>query len=197
MPEGETYVFPASAFAGRSPTLAIAHEGNGKPVASASGTAWAELKQPHQQGATLTRTIRAIQQAAPGRWSAGDIAEVQVRFETGGNSGWIVLSDPIPTGATLLGSGLKGQSVVPAGGDKGGRGWRHGDGSWEPMPVYVERSFTHMRAYYEYLWGDSMRFTYQMRINNAGTFKLPPTQLEAMYDPGIFAYQPNAPMEVK
>lgn len=196
-PEGETYVFPASAYATRSPALALSHNGNGKPVATASGTAWAELNQPHQQQAKVARTIRAIQQATPGRWTAGDIAEVELHFEVAGNSGWFVLSDPIPTGATLLGSGLKGQAVVPAGGDKGGRGWRHRDGTWEAMPMYVERTFTHMRAYYEYLWHDKLRFTYQMRINNAGTFKLPPTQLEAMYDPGIFAYQPNVPLEVK
>jgi alpha-2-macroglobulin len=192
LPQGETYVFPLDA----ANPVSLSHRGTGKPSAQVVGTAWSELKQAHEEGATVSRTLRALKQAVPGRWSAGDIVEVKLKFKVPDGSGWLVLSDPIPTGATLLGSGLKGQAPVSAGEGKG-RGWRSEDGSWEAWPTYVERSFTHVRAYYEYLWWGNLTLTYQMRINNAGQFRLPPTQLEAMYDPSVFAYQPNAPMEVK
>ena len=34
-------------------------------------------------------------------------------------------------------------------------------------------------------------------VLNAGTFKLPPTQVEAMYDPNTYAYSVNEVMVVK
>jgi uncharacterized protein YfaS (alpha-2-macroglobulin family) len=107
-----------------------------------------------------------------------------------------VLSDPVPTGATILSSGLKGQETVE---DRPGRrGWRNDDGSWEPWAAYVERTFHTVRVYYEYLWGDGdMTYTYQVRMNNTGTFRLPPTQLETMYQPDVYAREPNGLLEVK
>ena len=54
-----------------------------------------------------------------------------------------------------------------------------------------------IRGYYEYLWAENNTLTYQVRLNNVGTFKLPPTQVEAMYDPDYFAYTVNEAVEVK
>jgi uncharacterized protein YfaS (alpha-2-macroglobulin family) len=36
-----------------------------------------------------------------------------------------------------------------------------------------------------------------MRLNNVGTFGLPPTRVEALYAPSAFGALPNAPMVVK
>jgi alpha-2-macroglobulin len=196
LPQGESYVFAASVLgASHSGAVAFLHQGTGKPVAVAAGTAWGELKAAQQSDAELTRMVKPIRQQVPGQITAGDVVEVKVRFQVKADAGWVVVSDPIPTGSTLLGSGLGGQSQITTG--EGRRGWRGDDGSWEAWPAYVERTFTHVRAYYEYLWRGPMTLTYQLRINNAGSFRMPPTQLEAMYDPTVFAYRPNGTLEVK
>jgi uncharacterized protein YfaS (alpha-2-macroglobulin family) len=36
-----------------------------------------------------------------------------------------------------------------------------------------------------------------VRLNNPGLFNLPPTRVEAMYNPEMFAESPNAPVAVK
>jgi uncharacterized protein YfaS (alpha-2-macroglobulin family) len=195
LPLGETYTFPV-AESGTARSVAFVHRGTGAPSVQAAGTAWTDLKEAQNSHAQVTRSVRPVRQAVPGRWSAGDIAEVQLRFRLKEPTGWLVLSDPVPTGATILGSGLKGQETVE---DRPGRrGWRNADGSWEPWVAYVERTFTTVRVYYEYLWGGGdMTYTYQVRMNNAGTFRLPPTQLETMYQPDVYAREPNGPLEVK
>ncbi|MGL6041673.1 MAG: hypothetical protein ACRC01_10810, partial [Deefgea sp.] len=38
---------------------------------------------------------------------------------------------------------------------------------------------------------------YTVRLNNAGTFQMPPSRVEAMYAPDVFGAAPNAAMVVK
>ena len=53
-------------------------------------------------------------------------------------------------------------------------------------------------AYYEYLpYRGEQVVEYEMRLNNPGIFNLPPTHVEAMYAPQVYADTPNLPWEVK
>jgi uncharacterized protein YfaS (alpha-2-macroglobulin family) len=38
---------------------------------------------------------------------------------------------------------------------------------------------------------------YVIRLNQPGTFQLPPTRVEALYAPETFGELPNAPLEVR
>jgi alpha-2-macroglobulin len=191
-PAGEVYTFTNLS----AKSIQINHAGLGNPYATIYGTAWVDIVKGEAEKASVSKTIKPIKQAVSGRYSVGDVLEVQVRFSTENEMGWLAVTDPIPAGATVLGNGLKGlsqvQSIIN---EKKGR--RNTDGSYEAYPAYVERTATVIRAYYEYLWGKNNTLTYQVRINNAGTFKLPPTQVEAMYDPNTFAYSINEVMVVK
>jgi uncharacterized protein YfaS (alpha-2-macroglobulin family) len=63
-------------------------------------------------------------------------------------------------------------------------------------PTYVERSFSAYRAYYAMLPKGRFTISYTMRLNNAGSFALPPTRVEAMYAPEIFGQIPNGRVDV-
>jgi alpha-2-macroglobulin len=194
-PSGSEHLVPARvANVPNGNAVAVLHRGTGKPFVLVTGNTWHELAKGDQKNASLEKTIKPIKRQTVGQWTAGDIAEVQIKFKASG-AGWVVINDPIVPGATVLGNGLKGQAKVETADAR--RGYRNEDGSYEAWPSYVERTFTHVRAYYEYLWNDPMTLTYQVRINNAGQFKMPPTQLEAMYDPTTFANLPNPSFEVK
>jgi uncharacterized protein YfaS (alpha-2-macroglobulin family) len=100
---------------------------------------------------------------------------------------WVVVSDPVPGGATLLGSGLGRDSALAARGEKReGSGWL----------AYEERSFEAFRSYYEHLPRGRHVVEYTLRLNNPGRFALPPTRVEAMYSPETFGELPNAAVEV-
>ena len=100
---------------------------------------------------------------------------------------WVVVSDPVPGGATLLGSGLGRDSAIATRTEK-----REG-GAWA---AYEERSFEAFRSYYEYLPRGKHVIEYTVRLNNPGRFALPPTRVEAMYAPESFGELPNAALEV-
>jgi uncharacterized protein YfaS (alpha-2-macroglobulin family) len=100
---------------------------------------------------------------------------------------WVVMSDPVPGGATLLGSGLGRDSAIATSTEK-----REGS-AWT---AYEERSFEAFRSYYEYLPRGKHIVEYTVRLNNPGKFALPPTRVEAMYAPESFGELPNAALEV-
>jgi len=95
---------------------------------------------------------------------------------------WAVLTDPIPAGATILGSGLGRDSSIAT--------QTEADSGWYG-PSFVERSFDSYRAYYEYLPTGVTTIEYTVRLNSVGTFQLPPTRMEAMYQPDVFGELPN------
>jgi alpha-2-macroglobulin len=174
----------------------LRHEGGGAPVAQLTGEGFSAPKEGFSRNASIQREVTAVRQQRPGQWSVGDVVQVRLRFQVPRGGGWYVVSDAIPPGATVLGSGLGGQGELPTGSGNR-RGWRQSDGSWEAWPSYVERGFTHVRAYYEFLWGEWSTLTYQLRLNNAGVFNLPPTDVQAMYEPDVQAIEVRAPLEVK
>jgi len=60
----------------------------------------------------------------------------------------------------------------------------------------VERGFEGYRAYYDHLPKGKFQVEYTVRLNNVGTFGLPPTRVEALYAPSAFGAIPNAAMVV-
>jgi hypothetical protein len=100
---------------------------------------------------------------------------------------WVVVSDPVPGGATVLGSGLGRDSAIATQGEKReGTGW----------PAYEERSFEAFRSYHEFLPRGRHVVEYTLRLNNPGRFGLPPTRVEAMYAPESFGEAPNGVVDV-
>ena len=101
---------------------------------------------------------------------------------------WVAVTDPVPTGATILGSGLGRDSAIATLGEKLGR---------TTLPIFEERSFEAFRAYYEHLPKGTVKVEYTLRLNNAGSFQLPPSRVEALYAPEMFGEAPNARVTVR
>ena len=100
---------------------------------------------------------------------------------------WVVVSDPIPAGASILGTGLGSDSQTLTKGEKQ-EGW-----VW---PAFEERTFEAFRAYYRLVPKGKWSVEYTVRLNNTGSFALPPTRVEAMYSPEMFGELPNAALTV-
>jgi hypothetical protein len=128
-----------------------------------------------------------VSQRTPGAWSRGDVARVRVSVVADADASWVVASDPIPTGATLLGRGFGGGAdLLDAGESDAG-------GAWE---AYTERSHEGFRRYYQYVPEGSFSFEYTVRFDQAGRFQLPPTRVEALYAPERMGEWPNEVFEV-
>jgi len=174
--------------------LLIQHQGSGKPWASVQTRAAIPLTAARYAGFEVRKEIVAIERRKAGVWSKGDVVEVRLSMTAPNTWTWVVVDDPIPAGATILGSGLGRESQMSSARPEAGT-----VGAWWNQPAYVERSFAAYRAYFEYFRGTAKQPTqlvYRMRLNNAGEFTLPPTHVEAMYAPENFAELPAAPWRV-
>ncbi len=167
--------------------LNVTQEGSGKPWLTVQSLAAVPLKAPIRAGYSIARSVSAVEQKDKGKWSRGDIVRVRLEVDAQSDMTWVVVSDPVPGGATILGSGLGRDSAIAT------RGERREGSAWA---AFEERSFEAFRSYYEYLPRGKHVLEYTVRLNNPGRFALPPTRVEAMYAPESFGEAPNAPVEV-
>ncbi|HEY0817160.1 MAG TPA: alpha-2-macroglobulin, partial [Rhizobacter sp.] len=167
-------------------TLNVVQQGSGKPWLTVQSLAAIPLKAPLRAGYSLTRSVSAVEQKDKARWSRGDVMRVRLEVEAQSDMTWVVVSDPVPGGATLLGSGLGRDSAIATASEKR-------SGMW---PVFEERSFEAFRSYFDYLPKGKHVIEYTVRFNNGGRFSLPPSRVEAMYAPESFGELPNAMLEV-
>ncbi len=168
--------------------LGVAHVGTGRPWVLVKANAALPLKAPLASGFTLTRTIEPVEQAQPGRYSRGDVIRVKLKIDSQSDATWVVVDDPVPAGATVLGTGLGGQSQrLTQTERRSGYAW----------PAFEERRFEAFRAYYRFVPKGVFTVEYTLRLNNPGTFQLPATRVEAMYAPETFGERPNAPLTVE
>jgi uncharacterized protein YfaS (alpha-2-macroglobulin family) len=168
--------------------LTVAQDGGGKPWLTLQSLAAVPLKAPLRAGYSVARSVIAVEQKDKSKWSRGDVLRVRLEVDAQSDMTWVVVSDPVPGGALILGSGLGRDSNIATGGEKrSGTAW----------PAFEERSFEAFRSYYEYLPRGKHVIEYTVRLNNPGKFSLPPTRVEAMYAPETFGEVPNAALEVR
>lgn len=171
--------------------LSVTQQGSGKPWLTVQSVAAVPLKAPFGAGYTIKRSVTPVEQAdkslGAGQYTRGDVLRVALEVQAKADMSWVAITDPVPTGATILGGGLGRDSAIASAGEKqDGAGWL----------AYEERGFEAYRAYYQYLPAGTTRLEYTVRLNNAGDFALPPTRVEALYAPEMFGEAPNARLKV-
>jgi len=161
--------------------IRLSHDGAGGPWAQVRISAAVPMKQPFFAGYRVSREVSFLQRHDPKKMSKGDVLRIRLTVEAGAERNWVVVNDPIPAGATIVGD-LGGQSATLAAQASGGEG---------VSPSYVERGQDAWRGYFQ--WVPRGRFTveYAVRLNAPGRFQLPPTRVQAMYSPEIRAALPN------
>ncbi|WP_370446375.1 alpha-2-macroglobulin [Glaciimonas sp. PCH181] len=168
--------------------MKLTHTGSGAPWITVQSLAAVILKKPFSSGYQINKTIVPVEQKEKGKYSRGDVMQVNLEVDAQTDMTWVVVTDPIPAGATLLGSGLGRDSAIATTSERL---------SSSASMVYEERSFEAFRSYYEYVPKGKFTMTYTFRINNPGEFNLPPTRVEAMYAPEMFGESPNPKWTVK
>jgi uncharacterized protein YfaS (alpha-2-macroglobulin family) len=173
-------------------TLTVTHQGPGKPWLTLQSVAAVQLKEPVNAGYQIRKTVTPLEQAnkslPTGTYTRGDVLRITLEVNASSDMSWAVITDPVPGGATILGSGLGRDSEIATQGEK-----REGY-AWA---AFEERSFEAMRSYYQFLPKGVAKLEYTIRLNNVGDFSLPPSRVEAMYAPEMFGQTPNARVKVE
>ena len=169
-------------------TLSVAHKGPGAPWAIVQSRAAIPLKAPLFTGYSVKRSIAAVEQKDRSGWSRGDVYRVTLEIDAQSDMTWVVVDDPIPSGAQILGSGLGRDAASLTQGEKQA-GWA--------SPTFIERTQEAYRAYYQFVPKGKFKLEYTVRLNNPGRFDLPATRVEALYAPEMFGELPNESVAVK
>ena len=173
-----SFTLPATALA-----LKLAQSGGAGPWATVQVSAAVPLTQPLFAGYKLTKKIEAISQRTPGKWTRGDVIKVTITVEASAERNWVVINDPIPAGATIIGDLGNQSTLLASDNDSGGTS-------------YIERARDAWKGYFAWMPAGTSTVSYTMRLNGAGTFSMPATRVEAMYSPSINAQVPNASMAI-
>jgi uncharacterized protein YfaS (alpha-2-macroglobulin family) len=173
--------------AGRE-VVRLAHDGAGAPWAILQSRAALPLQAPVATGFAVKRSVTPVGQKDRSAYSRGDVYRVTLEIEAQSDMTWVVVDDPIPSGAQILGSGLGRDAALLTQGEKR-EGW-----AW---PAFIERTHEAYRAYYAFVPKGRFKAEYTVRLNNPGRFELPATRVEALYAPEMFAELPNSPVAVK
>lgn len=163
-------------------SLSLDKQGQGRVWATVSALAAVPLTQPAYAGYVIEKAIEPVSKALATQWTQGDVYRVRLLVKAKSAMNWVIVSDPVPAGATILGSGLGRDSLISTAGEKND-GW---DG-----PSFVERHADVYRAYYQYLPAGESEVEYTVRLNTPGQYVLPPTRVEAMYAPNVYGELPN------
>lgn len=172
---------------GSQETLTLSHAGTGAPWATVAVRAAVKLDKPVAQGLTLARSVSPIEQKVAGQWGVGDVARVTLTMSSSAALTWVVVRDPVPSGAIILGRGLARESTLAQQGQQRAGAWF----------VFEERAAESYRGYYRFVPQGQWSVEYTVRLNNAGTFEFPPARVEAMYAPDIFGETPISPIVVQ
>ncbi|MBN8809300.1 MAG: alpha-2-macroglobulin [Sphingomonas sp.] len=154
------------------------------PWATVSLSAAVPLTQPLNAGYRMTRKVEAVSQRNAGRWTRGDVVKVTITVDASAERNWVVVNDPIPAGATIIGDLANQSQMLQA------------DGGQGVQPSYVERQRDAWKGYFGWVPRGQFTVAYTMRLNGPGTFNIPASRVEAMYSPAIRAQVPNAPFVI-
>jgi alpha-2-macroglobulin len=168
-------------------SLSVDHAGTGHPWVTLEARAAIPLKAPLVSGYRLSKSLTPVDASNPGRVTRGDIVHVRLTIDTDRDMSWVVVNDPIPAGASHLGTGLGRDSQLVV---------QQEARQASVRPAFEERAFDGFRAYYEFVPKGTLSLEYTMRLNQSGRFNLPPTRVEALYAPEMFGELPNDVVEV-
>jgi hypothetical protein len=177
------------AWPARPDRLRVDHTGTGSPWVTIQSQAAIPVKDAIAAGYAIRKTIVPVESATGRQLRRGDVVRVRLDIEAHADMTWVVVSDPVPAGTSHLGSGLArdAQIIAPTAVST----------PLTPLaPAFAERAFEAFRAYYAYVPKGAFTVEYTIRVNQSGTFQLPPTRVEALYAPEMFGELPNPPVEV-
>lgn len=107
---------------GLKDTLTVTHQGTGKPWLTLQSIAAIQLKEPFNAGYQIKKTVTPVEQAnkglPAGSYTRGDVLRVSIEVNASADMTWAVITDPVPGGATILGSGLGRDSEIATQGEK-------------------------------------------------------------------------------
>ncbi len=137
-----------------------------------------------EEGFSIIKTVEPVKGGAMknGGFAAGSMVRVTLSVVTNQERHFVVVDDPLPAGFEAVNSSfLTTASNVDEYTQQQGRDW------WEFNPFnHTEMKDDRVLLFGDYLPAGVHSFTYLARATSFGTFQMPSTRVEGMYEPEVF-----------
>jgi uncharacterized protein YfaS (alpha-2-macroglobulin family) len=144
-------------------------KGQGQPWWNLLLLADVPVIQDLNHGLGIEKTWKSVTTKDSNKKTVGDIWEVKLKFNSKSNFQWFALRDPLPPGATII----------------------------EDTGAEIsEKKAIEYRAYQTWFGGNG-EITYRVRLNQSGSYHLPTTRAEAMYNPDIYGEKVNGEITIE
>ncbi|HNT34117.1 MAG TPA: alpha-2-macroglobulin family protein, partial [bacterium] len=150
-------------------------------------------------GFTLSKSIKNTDGSEDIR--VGDVVEISITlWGKGQDLRYLVLDDPLPAGFVAINPALANEEPMrPTSSRDQDFYWRYWDlaGYYKLVPNHLEIRDDRVLVFRDNLWSGEYRYSYHARAVCAGTFKIPSTMLQLMYETDVCAYTPETMITVK
>lgn len=151
-------------------------------------------KQGYSKGFIINKTIENTDGSKEIR--VGDVLKVRIDLEMTGYSqyNYLVLDDPLPAGLVAINSAIKTEEPVPKSGPQDEYSywdaWDSESNSYRFVPNHFEIRDDRVLAFKDHAWKGRFQYTYFARAVCEGSFVMPPTKVQLMYEPDVASFTP-------
>lgn len=138
--------------------------GDGKPWINVMVTANPALTEDRMHGLEVSKSWKAIDVKDASKKTVGDVWEINLTIKSKSEFQWLAIRDPLPPGAMVI--------------------------SEESIPMSAKKALE-FQIYESWFYGEPKVYKYQIRLNQSGTYILPSTRAEAMYDTDLYGEKLN------
>lgn len=130
-------------------------KGDGKPWVNFLILANPPLDSNRMHGVTVEKAWKPIEVKDSSKKTIGDIWEITLKIKSKSEFQWLAVRDPLPPGAMIINE----------------------EGAYLTAKKALE-----YQVFEDWFYGEDKVYKYQIRLNQSGTYNLPSTRAEAMYD---------------
>ena len=147
-----------------------------------------------EEGYSIAKKIAAVEKPLPGEsvFAAGSVAKITLTVSTNQERNFVVIDDPIPAGFEIINT-----SFLTSGTNL--RLEERSSGQWWWSNPFRHREMYNDRAMFfaDYLPANVYTLTYLVRATSYGTFAMPSTRIEGMYEPEVFGQTGSTSVTIK
>ncbi|HXG01752.1 MAG TPA: hypothetical protein VNL69_13230, partial [Bacteroidota bacterium] len=151
---------------------------------------------PADEGIVVTKTVELLaSQQAPEIFPAGSLVKVTLRVVTPQQRNYVVVDDPLPAGFQIINTSLQtestelGRELTELRRQEEQRWW----GSFNHRELHDDR----VLLFADELSAGVHTFTYLARAITPGSFAMPATHAEMMYEPEVFGRTGSTQIKIK
>ena len=147
-----------------------------------------------EEGFSVTKKIEAVDNPVEGAkaFAAGTVARVTLTISTNQERNFVVVDDPIPAGFEIIntsfltsGTNLREEEESP-------------DEWWSYNPFRHREMYNDRAMFFaDYLTANVYTVSYLVRATSYGTFAMPSTRIEGMYEPEVFGQTSSTSVTIR